>query len=453
MEPILSGADGKLFKLVGVGQDIGARVKLVDAPEASPTIHFWTFGGLSPLGCPAAGSGSDYVSGAVEYVTCSDCQASICKAASGSHPAPSERERTALVSMRDELLANGHGYWYDDPAISYIERICGLPAMTLEGLDALQRREATHEHMPQASTSAEAAAASDAQLLAAYIGGANDANDGVKCKRETFDKWRDLHRVDLGTTSPRLSIREFTQMESFLGWMLMTTISKDDKASKAKFERILASAHDGTGDERTPRYKVEAHHQRGVLRPASVRTTTRGSARQVHRERSWKDRPREARQRFLRDRRATPRHGERAGDRYATESRRDAGVRSLEERRLIMMIANGDGTYIGGPLDVLMILHHMSANTFHAAFFEEAPMPGPVEDVKDVRTVRLRSKMHHTIGASTLDEARAHLAEIAQKIQVADSNIWRDHSPYPWNGELGIVVFVENWLTPDGSRR
>lgn len=28
------------------------------------------------------------------------------------------------------------------------------------------------------------------QLLAAYIGGANDANDGVKCKRATFEEWK-----------------------------------------------------------------------------------------------------------------------------------------------------------------------------------------------------------------------------------------------------------------------
>jgi len=34
------------------------------------------------------------------------------------------------------------------------------------------------------------AATQDAQMLAAYIGGANDANDGVKCKRTTFKEWK-----------------------------------------------------------------------------------------------------------------------------------------------------------------------------------------------------------------------------------------------------------------------
>lgn len=34
----------------------------------------------------------------------------------------------------------------------------------------------------------------DAMMLAAYIGGANDANDGIKCKRATFEVWRNQFR-------------------------------------------------------------------------------------------------------------------------------------------------------------------------------------------------------------------------------------------------------------------
>ena len=36
----------------------------------------------------------------------------------------------------------------------------------------------------------------DEELLAAYIAGANDANDGVKCKRATFEAWRKRHEKD-----------------------------------------------------------------------------------------------------------------------------------------------------------------------------------------------------------------------------------------------------------------
>jgi hypothetical protein len=110
-----------------------------------------------------------------------------------------------------------------------------------------------------------------------------------------------------------------------------------------------------------------------------------------------------------------------------------------------MLISNGDGTFTAAALDVLLILHHVEAGTYHAAFFEEARPPGPVQDVADVRVVRLRSKMHHTTGASTLEGAQKHLDELAAKIDVPDENRWRDKPPYPWNGDQGITLLVDNW--------
>jgi len=111
-----------------------------------------------------------------------------------------------------------------------------------------------------------------------------------------------------------------------------------------------------------------------------------------------------------------------------------------------MLISNGpDGTFTTGHLDVLLILHHVEAGTYHAAFFEEAPPPGPVQDVGDVAIVRLRSKLHHTTGASTLEGAKAHLDEVAVKICVPPENLWREKPPYPWDGQLGITVIVDNW--------
>ena len=110
-----------------------------------------------------------------------------------------------------------------------------------------------------------------------------------------------------------------------------------------------------------------------------------------------------------------------------------------------MLISNGDGTYTAAALDVLMILHHVEAGTYHAAFFEEAPPPGPVQEVSDVRVVRLRSKMHHTTGATSLEGAQAHLDELAVKVLVLPENLWREKPPYPWNGEQGITLLVDNW--------
>lgn len=110
-----------------------------------------------------------------------------------------------------------------------------------------------------------------------------------------------------------------------------------------------------------------------------------------------------------------------------------------------MLISNGDGTYTAGALDVLMILHNVEAGTFHAAFFEEAPPPGPVKDVMDVDIVRLRSKMHHTTGSPTLDGAKEHLKELAQKIHLPNDNVWMDKDPFEWDGNLGITILSHNW--------
>lgn len=108
-----------------------------------------------------------------------------------------------------------------------------------------------------------------------------------------------------------------------------------------------------------------------------------------------------------------------------------------------MLINNGDDTFIGGPLDVLCILHNVKKGTYHASFFEEKPMPGPVPDWKDVTVVRLKSKFSHTEGAPTLEGALKHLDDLATTIEVPPENIWRE--PRPWDGEIGIVWIANNW--------
>lgn len=109
-----------------------------------------------------------------------------------------------------------------------------------------------------------------------------------------------------------------------------------------------------------------------------------------------------------------------------------------------MLIANGDGTYTAGPLDVMFVLHDVAHGTYHAAFFEEAPMPGPIADATEVEVVRLRSKFHHTAGAPDLAGAQVHLDEMLTKITVPESNFWRDHV-VAWDGELGVTLLEANW--------
>lgn len=114
-----------------------------------------------------------------------------------------------------------------------------------------------------------------------------------------------------------------------------------------------------------------------------------------------------------------------------------------------MLIRHDDGTFTGGPLDVHLILHNVEAGTYHVAFFEERMMPGPVIPSEEVTVVRLQCKMHHTTGAPTLEGAQVQFDEFAQKIVLRPENLWRSE-PYPWDGQLGIMMIVPNWLRKAG---
>lgn len=111
--------------------------------------------------------------------------------------------------------------------------------------------------------------------------------------------------------------------------------------------------------------------------------------------------------------------------------------------RIVMLLERNDNTFDGGILDVICILHNVNTNRYHVAFFEESPMPGPVQPIEEMIYVRLKSKMHHTVGAATLEGAMKHLEEFKSKIHVQDKNIWLE--PKDWDGEVGIVWVVPKW--------
>jgi hypothetical protein len=109
-----------------------------------------------------------------------------------------------------------------------------------------------------------------------------------------------------------------------------------------------------------------------------------------------------------------------------------------------MLIEQEDGTYLAGPFDVLCILYDPVKNRYHAAFFEEKPFAGPVPEVADTEVVRLKSKMHHTEGATDLEGALLHLDEMVRTIRVPPENIWR--KPRTWDADLVAAVWiVPNW--------
>lgn len=116
-----------------------------------------------------------------------------------------------------------------------------------------------------------------------------------------------------------------------------------------------------------------------------------------------------------------------------------------------MLIQTGTKpSHTAGPLDVLCILHDTTVDRYHVAFFEEAPMPGPIGPVEALSAVRLKSRMHHTEGAPTLDGALEHLdTMLAEQIELPESNVCRE--PFPWDGSLGLVWLVPNWRRLGGQ--
>lgn len=110
-----------------------------------------------------------------------------------------------------------------------------------------------------------------------------------------------------------------------------------------------------------------------------------------------------------------------------------------------MLISNGDDTFLAGPLDVICILNDETTGRFHPAFFEENPLPGPVVNVDQTSVVRLKSKMHHTVGFEKLEDAVKNVSDdLGAKIKVPVTNICLE--PIMWDGHIGIVWICSNWL-------
>lgn len=107
-----------------------------------------------------------------------------------------------------------------------------------------------------------------------------------------------------------------------------------------------------------------------------------------------------------------------------------------------MLISNGDRTFTGGPLNIIVLLRDVNTNRYHACFAEEMPMPGPVGAPDELTFVRLKSKMHHTGGAATLEEGRVHVRELAAQIQLYAENV--SEEPEDWDGQA-FTVLVANW--------
>lgn len=108
-----------------------------------------------------------------------------------------------------------------------------------------------------------------------------------------------------------------------------------------------------------------------------------------------------------------------------------------------MMLDNGDRTITAGPLDVICILQDEDTERYHVAFFEEYMFPGEIAPVEEVTCVRLKSKMHHTPGVATIEEAQVELAKLREGITIDDANV--SDKPILWNGVIGHIWIYPNW--------
>jgi hypothetical protein len=99
-----------------------------------------------------------------------------------------------------------------------------------------------------------------------------------------------------------------------------------------------------------------------------------------------------------------------------------------------MLIEKQEGGFSASNMDLLCILFNEAPGTYHPAFFEESPLPGPIQD--NPSTVRLKSKFHHTSGFQTLEEAQGSLIELS-KTRITGAQIIKE--PIGWNGEIPLV--------------
>lgn len=102
-----------------------------------------------------------------------------------------------------------------------------------------------------------------------------------------------------------------------------------------------------------------------------------------------------------------------------------------------MMLEIEDGKFAIGPFDQIRILHHVKNGTYHAAFFEERPFPGPLDSRPVTRVV---CKMSHTTGAPSLDGAKQHVAELRERLIAKDEQVILD--PVEWSGADSPMLIV-----------
>ncbi len=94
---------------------------------------------------------------------------------------------------------------------------------------------------------------------------------------------------------------------------------------------------------------------------------------------------------------------------------------------------------------IIALIHNAKAGTYHPVLFVENPLPGN----PDISLVRYKSKMHHTAGFSTIDEAKKYAEEdLGPKVECKNFSF---DSVFEWDGE-GIPAMVAFTMPKDSGK-
>lgn len=109
------------------------------------------------------------------------------------------------------------------------------------------------------------------------------------------------------------------------------------------------------------------------------------------------------------------------------------------------MLMQLNGKWQAGEADILCILR-LPGEKYHVAIYEEHPLPGSVEAIDSLEFLRLKSKMHHTLGNDTLAEAQSNAAELRKGVTFADSNVYLDAA-------ITVEDPVGQFIVPNWTRK
>lgn len=106
-----------------------------------------------------------------------------------------------------------------------------------------------------------------------------------------------------------------------------------------------------------------------------------------------------------------------------------------------MLIETSPGHHTAGEADAILIAQ--VGAVFHVVLLEERPMPGVPRPIPTLPFIRLKSSMSSP-PIATFAEAQAAVAELREKITIADANVSQERALFV--GEEVLVFAVANWI-------